>query len=330
MRFGMIGAGGMARVHASVLSRIPGVTVAAFADPQMPPAGRELAQQLGADILTTPEALLARSDIDAIVVAVPTDLHCDLVVQAARAGKHVMSEKPLARTVEQGERMLQEADKAGVKLAVGHVVRYFPEYAAAQASVARGDVGTPGVVRAARGGAFPARPGGWFGDFARSGGVVLDVMIHELDWLIWTFGSVERVYARGLLNAGIPDKDMAMAILRFRSGAIGYVEATWARPSGFFTSFEIAGSGGLLRSNNQSTSTLQFSLFPNEDGTPRRAPAGAYLEDEPYTKQMRDIVRWFKGGPEPRTSAADGLEALKIALATIESITTGKAISFGS
>lgn len=327
MRFGMIGAGGMARLHASMLAGIEGATVAAFADPQLPQAAVELAERLGADTLASAEALLARQDIDAVVIAVPTDLHRELAVAAARAGKHVVCEKPLARTAQQGEEMLREAERAGVKLAVGHVVRYFPEYAAARERVQRGELGTPGVVRATRGGRFPFGPDSWFAAVERSGGVVLDVMVHEFDWLLWTFGPVERVFAHGLTYANMPGTDMAMAALRFRSGVVGYVEGVWAHPSGFRTSLEISGSGGLLRTDNSHYSPVRFELFPAADGSPRPNPPGAWLADNPYMVQMRDFVRWFAGGPPPRTSASDALDALRLGLATLDSIRTGRAVT---
>jgi UDP-N-acetylglucosamine 3-dehydrogenase len=328
MRFGMIGAGGMARLHAAVLSSIKGMTVVAFADPQLPPAAIEMAHKIGADTLASAEELLARQDIDAVVIAVPTDLHGDMAIAAARAGKHIFCEKPLARTIAQAEALIAETEKAGVKLAVGHVVRYFSEYAAARDMVLRGELGTPGMVRATRGGSFPFGTDSWFASFERSGGVVIDVMIHEFDWLLWTFGPVERIFARGLSYANMPGKDMAMAVLRFRSGVIGYAEGIWAHPSGFRTSLEISGNGGLLRTDNQSTSTLQYDLFPAPDGTRRTLPPGASLEDNPYLVQMREVVRWFEGGPAPRSSAPEALDALRLGLTALDSIRTGQPVTF--
>jgi predicted dehydrogenase len=136
-----------------------------------------------------------------------------------RAGKHIICEKPLARTLDQGAAILDVVARAGVKLAVGHVVRYFPDYALAHDLVVRGEIGAPGVARATRGAGFPTVPGDWFSDVARSGGVALDLMIHDFDWLRWTFGLLERLYARGLTYAGHPRKDAAMVVARFRGGA---------------------------------------------------------------------------------------------------------------
>src|SRR5262245_11513858 len=125
MRIALIGAGTMGRIHAEALGRIEGVSVVAFGAPTLPPATASLAEQLGAAHQPSAAAVLERPDVDAVVVAVPTDLHHEIVVAAARAGKQIICEKPLARTHEQGEAMLAAVARAGVKLAVAHVVRYF-------------------------------------------------------------------------------------------------------------------------------------------------------------------------------------------------------------
>lgn len=324
MRFAIIGGGTMGRVHAEALGQIEGVTVVAFGAPEVAPATVELATRLGAEVLPSAEEVLARPDIDAVVVATPTDTHCTLAVAAARAGKQIFCEKPLARTLEDGAAMLDAAARAGVRLAVGQVVRYFPEYALARELVVRGELGTPGVARTTRGAGFPRVSGDWYADLARSGGVVLDMMIHDFDWLRWTLGPIDRLYARGLASTRRADRDAAMAVLRFHSGALGYVEGSWAYPGGFRTSLEISGSAGLLRTTSRGTTPLQFEFFPT-DGTDTRTPLPpGGIDRSPYLAQMRDVVRWFAGGPAPRCTAEEAFEALRIALAALESARTGR------
>jgi predicted dehydrogenase len=331
MRVGVIGAGAMGRTHAVALSRIDGVDVATIGAREVPAAAHELARELGADLLPSAEAVIARPDIDAVVVATPTDTHLEIVRAAAQAGKHIICEKPLARTLEDGEALLDAVRRAGVKLAVGHVVRYFPEYALARDMIVRGEIGTPGVARMTRGAGFPSVASNWYGDLARSGGVVLDMMIHDFDWARWAFGPVERLQARGLAYAGRDRKDMAMAVLRFASGAIGYVEGSWAWPGGFRTTLEVSGSGGLLRHDSRRTAALAFELFPAEAGARAgvAVPSGG-LHEDPYATQMRDFAQWLMGGAAPRSSGEDALEALRIGLAALESIRTGKPVVFPS
>ena len=327
MRAGIIGAGVMGRVHADALGRIDGVTVAAFAARTPPAEAVDLARRLGADVLPSAQALIERPDVDTVVIATPTDTHLAIAQAAARAGKQIICEKPLARTQADGEALLDAARQAGVKLAVGHVVRYFPEYALARDMLLAGELGTPGVARLTRGGSFPSVPGNWYADVERSGGVALDLMIHDFDWARWALGPVERLHAHGLAYAGRARKDMAMAVLRFRGGAIGYVEGSWSYPSGFRTTLELSGSAGLLRHDSRQSAPLKFELFPAEGAAAGVAVPSGGLHEDPYVTQMRDFVRWMRGGPAPRCSPEDALEALRISLAALESIRTGRPVT---
>jgi UDP-N-acetylglucosamine 3-dehydrogenase len=316
----------MGRTHAAALSAIDGVILAAISTRSALPAAAELARAHGAELLSV-DQMLARSDIDTVVIATPTDTHLELVRTAAQAGKQIICEKPLARTLAEGEALIDAARRAGVKLALAHVVRYFPEYAQARDAVRRGEIGTPHMLRATRGGSFPTVAGGWYANSARSGGVALDLMIHDFDWARWAFGPIERVYASGLTFAGHAGKDAAMVALRFSSGALGYAEGSWCYPSGFRTSFELAGSGGLLRHDSRRSQPLRYELAPGEPGQAGVAlPAGG-LHDDPYLLQMRDFVQWLRGGQTPRCTAEDAFEALRISLAALESIQTGRPVT---
>lgn len=327
MRVGIIGAGNMGRIHASALTQIDGVTLVAFAAPHAHAATVAFAEAQGVPVLPTAEALLARPDVDAVIIATPTDTHHALVIAAAQAAKHIICEKPLARTVEQAEAALAAVQAAGVKLAVGHVVRYFPEYALAQGLLERGELGTPGVARTTRGAGFPRVEHDWYAAFERSGGVVLDMMIHDLDWLRWCFGPVERLHAQGLTFGNVPGKDAAMAVLRFRSGALAYCEASWAYAGGFRTSLEVSGSAGLLQTSSRAGASLRFELAPVEGAAGVAVPTGG-LNDDPYLLQLRSLVGWLAGGPPPRSSGEDALEAVRLSLAVLESMRTGRTITF--
>jgi predicted dehydrogenase len=316
----------MGRLHAEALQRVAPGSVAAFVARHPSQEALELAHALDAAILPSVAAALTRQDLDTLVVATPTDTHAEIVIGAAQAGKQVICEKPLARTLDDGERMLEATSRAGVKLAVAQVVRYFPEYAAARDMVLRGELGTPGVARVTRVSSFPAVAGDWYTDFGRSGGVTLDMMIHDFDWLRWTFGPVERIYARGLARSGVARKDATMAVLRFRSGALGYAEGSWCYPGGFRTTFEISGSDGLVRAASRATAPLSFELFPDGGNGPGVSVPSGGLNEDPYVLQMRDFVRWFAGGAAPRCSGEDAFEALRVALAALDSVTSERPV----
>lgn len=322
MRYGVIGGGGMASYHAHNLTLIPTATLVACAAFEFNDAIRATAQEVGATCTASVADLCARTDIDAVVIATPTDTHAQVALLAMQAGKHVLVEKPLARTLADAQLMLGASHHYGVKLLCGQVVRYFREYATAHQLITRGDIGTVAVARTTRCGTYPAAHT-WYADTARSGGVALDLLIHDLDWLRWTFGEVTRVYARGLIDRAIPNRDTVMVILRFASGVIGYAESNWSYPSGFHTSLEVAGSNGIVAHRNDDV--LDLSLR-SQVGSGAQLVADPLALEDPYLAQLSDFTQWCAGGTVPRSTAHDSYEALRLSLAVLESIQTGRPV----
>ena len=113
----------------------------------------------------------------------------------------------------------------------------------------------------------------------------------------------------------------------FRSGALAYCEASWAYAGGFRTALEVSGSAGLLRTDSRSGAPLRFELAPQAGAGGVAVPTGGLVED-PYLTQMRALVAWLDGGPAPRSSAEDAVEAVRLSLATIESMRHGRPIAF--
>lgn len=225
--------------------------------------------------------------------------------------------------------MIAAAELAQVPLFVAHVVRFFPEFALARQQVLSGAVGSPAAVRTRRGGPMPRAWNDWYSDFEKSGGCILDLIIHDFDWLRWTFGDVERVYARGLTDSHLPTFDYALVTLRFRSGAIGHVEGTWAAPDGFKVTLEISGDTGLLEYNfNQPTGVPFKAALSGGDG-PR---AGVALPESPtgnnpYQLELAHFLDCLEKGVTPDITPQDGRAAVQIALAALESIETGKPVT---
>lgn len=316
IRIGIIGAGTMANYHARILSQEPDAQIVAVASTS-PERARALAESVGAQVEESPRGLLQRDDLEAVVVATPTPYHREYVELAASAGLHVFCEKPLARTLEDGEAMVDAVTKAGVKLGVGHVVRWFPEYYQARELVQQGALGTVGTVRTIRVNAFPRGTRNWYADYGLSGGVILDMSIHDIDWLLWTFGPVRRVYAQ--LTSDSPERMVGMVSLRHESGAICYVEGSWAH-MGFATSLEVAGSEALLTTDSASTRPLELRLKRPEGERPAvEVPVRMPARRGPYEEQDHAWVRWLLGGPEPRCSGQDALASLRVGLAALES-----------
>ncbi len=202
------------------------------------------------------------ADIDIVDVCLPTPLHVPAALQALGAGKHLLLEKPMARTTADCDQIIAVAERAGTTAMVAQVVRYFPEYANAHRHVKAGAVGTPAVIRAARLGMHPkAGWNNWYADQSASGGVILDLIVHDFDWLLWTFGPVERVFAKGLYKNPeyIGLLDYALVTLRHASGALSHVTGSWAHPSGFRTTFEICGDAGMIEHDSAAVAPLAIA-----------------------------------------------------------------------
>jgi predicted dehydrogenase len=322
--FGFIGAGFAGGTHARALAGIPGArTVAITAEPAE--HARPVADDCGMRVEPSVAALCAAADVDVVVVASPTYLHADHAVMAARTGKHVFCEKPLARTLEQARAIVRACDDAGVRLAVGHVVRYFPEYVRTHEIIAAGGLGRIGLATLTRGSFSVATARPWYQDPERSGGVILDLMLHDLDVLRWWFGEPERVYGKRLTGRAGP-LDYALATLRWRDGPIVHVEASWAEHDGFRTAFEVRGERGMLVHDSGASSPVATQV-PGGPSGPAMIPLTT-LHETPYARQMRDLVERLSRGDEPMVTGHEGLRSLALALAVIDAADSGKVVSW--
>lgn len=158
-------------------------------------------------------------------------------------------------------------------------------------------------------------------DHRRSGGVLIDLAVHDFDWLRWTLGEVEHLYARSVGSKTMQGPDYALTTLTFDSGAVAHVEATWMDPSGFRTTFEVCGSGGMVEFDSRTTASLRTHLPSGSRGESNLSPL-----DDPYYGELRGFTDAVKAGSTPPVTAYDGLMALSIALTAFESAATGKVL----
>jgi predicted dehydrogenase len=289
----------------------------------------QLARSIGASTYESLADMLP--DVDVVDICTPTHLHYEQVMEAVAAGKDIVCEKPLARTAAHAQAILQAVESAGVHLLVGHVVRFFPEYASAKAIVQTGQIGKVAVTRLTRCSFKPARnnPDSWFHDDAKSGGMMLDLMIHDFDYARWVGGEVESVFARRVVSrfADAPG-DYALAILNHSNGAISHVEGGWAYPAPMFrTALEIAGSHGLIEHPVNSSVPIGVHLHESNRSDNDIAVPSSPLAQDPYAVQIQHFYDVLTGKETtPRVTGQDGYEALCIALAAIESAKTGRKV----
>jgi len=319
MRLGIVGAGGMGNVHARHGRNIPSVETSLF-DLQ-PEKASTVADRWQVGTKDSFDELLAWADI--VDLCVPTPLHCDLGLRVLAAGKALFVEKPIAGSLEDGLKLIRAAEAANVPLMPGHVVRFFPEFAKGHEMVASGQLGTPAAARLRRGGGMPKGEHLWFSDHKQSGGVLLDLAIHDFDWLRWTLGEVREVMANSLGAKAGSGPDYALTTLQFDSGAVAHVEATWMDPGGFRVAYEVCGTAGMIEYDSRNVQTLRTTL----DGSAPafEAPLGAF--DDPYYKELSGFVEAVKTGSTPPITGYDGLMALSIALAAMESAATVKPVA---
>ncbi len=314
MRIAVIGLGRMGRFYAEAIAQLgPGADLAAVVDPN--PAARAAVDV--ADAYPEFEAVLERQDIDAVVVATTTSSHSKVVIAAANAGKAIFCEKPLALSVEETRKVLHVVESKGVLLQIGFMRRFDPAHQRARALIAEGQIGRPLTYRSI--GRDPGCPPPGYATPALSGGLIIDMGIHDFDAARWLMSSeVERVSAEatqlvceelGLVG----DWDNASVNLRFASGAVGSIEVSRTAKYGYDIRAEVLGSEGAVRLGEPAPdATDGVALFSPErfidDGRPPfiRRFAGA------YRAQIEDFVDCVQRQRPPRAGGADALAAIRI------------------
>jgi predicted dehydrogenase len=316
-RVGLIGAGGISHLHLPHL-RALGADVVVYAE-----AGAgELTAAYGGAVAASLDELL--SQVDIVDVATPTCTHYDVVRQALAAGKDVICEKPLARTSAEGAELTELAGRLGRRLYPAHVVRYAPEYVALREAIRAGRLGDLAVLRFYRSGAFPARAA-WYADPGRSGGIIVDLMIHDLDQARWLAGEVVRISATWTRRPGPQPAEAAHVLLTHASGAISQVSGIWGPPHlQFSTGYAVAGTGGVLAHDSAAERRYVTDLA----GPGQSCPVpGIDPAEDPYFLVLRDLLSAIQDGTEPRTTAADGAQAVRIATAAVTAAQSGQPVN---
>ena len=326
VRLAIVGAGTIGTIHGLCSLQAPEATVTSVWSRSLDKA-RALASKLDAKAYNSLEAAVEAPDVDVVLICTPTFLHCRHALLAIEAGKHVICEKPLARDLAEARAIIDAAQSAGLELHVAHVVRFFPEFRRLHDLVLEDAIGAPALVRMSRASSFPHGSDDWQGQLELSGGVVLDMAIHDLDWLLWAFGPAKRVYARGLFPLGLSFLDYALLTVRLQNDVIAHIECSWAEPEGFRVHGEVSGDEGLLTYDSLSSTALRIDPRHPPDIPPGVNVPTSYTAESPYVLQLRHFARCVRGEEKPIITPQEAIDALRLALAALEALSTGQPVS---
>ena len=330
IRLGLLGAGFIGETHAAAMQAVDGAELTVVADSNREAADR-LAGAYGAKAYYDAERLFEDPSLDAVDICVPTFLHCETVIAAAERGKHILCEKPVALAVSEVDQMIDAVRRAGVKAMVAQCVRFWPQYAAAKQLLDGGQLGRPLMATASRL-AGPPSWSSWFRDPKLSGGAILDLHIHDLDYLFYLFGAPEQVCTVGTASeTGAWDDVLTM--LRYKTHGAS-ARAGYRMPRGwpFTTSFRILGDeacveyrfrvGGQI--DRRGAATTEFLLFrPGQDPV-----QPACSSQDAYEAEIEYFVDCLRDGRDPEIAALrEARTVLRIALAARESLETGCSIN---
>lgn len=315
MNVAIIGCGGMGRLHAEMATNC-GLRVVACAD-ALRKAAMFAAAPYRAKTFADPMGAIKSKEVDIVVITTPTPTHEKYVHAAANAGKHIFCEKPFGRSTDECKRAIAAAKQADVKLFVGHVVRYFHEFEALKNQIKAGAIGEPGWVKLYRGGIFPGNARSWFRDYAQSGGVTFDCMIHDMDWVRYVFGEPERIFCQTLLRKTPVQVDYSQVTMRMKSGVIATIIGTWAHPSGFKVKVEVCGSDGMMQYDS-TEAPLSGEARKTGPGLSMIVPMSP-VAVSPYQREWEDFLGWVEGRGTPRVTGQDALCAVQMAEAALES-----------
>ena len=329
-RIGLVGCGGIAGSWIQAIDKQEGCQIALTYD-LSPEAAAARAAEVGAEAVDDLDEIWRRDEIDLVVIGTPTSSHPDLVAQAAQAGKHIMCEKPMALNLRECHRMIAATETAGVKLAIGHSLRFWGAFLTCRRLVAEGAIGAPVSGSVDRmGKAKPRRvdEGGasdhWRNDPRNTGGSALEGFIHELDFTRAVFGEVASVsceVAGGEEYDGLLSPEILQALVKFESGALvtARTGSTVGLPS---MGYWIAGTEGALRFSGWGDSVQHY----RHDGEEPEAVAAT--EGYAYHLELRDLLAAIETDGEPENSGANGLKNVALGLGMYRSFETGRRISY--
>ena len=325
LRFGLLGAGRIGKVHAKAVAANPDARLAAVADPAEG-AASDIAERYGCEMRTL-EAIEAATDIDAVVICTPTDTHAELIERFARAGKHIFCEKPIDLQISRVEECLRVVEETGVKLMVGFNRRFDPHFMAVKQAIDDGAVGDVEMIT------ITSRdPGPPPGDYiARSGGIFKDMTIHDFDMA--RFLLAEEPAAVAAAGSVLVDKeigklgdfDSVSVILTTGGGRECVISNPRRATYGYDQRIEVHGSGGMVAAENQRPVSIEVA---NSRGFTRPPLHDFFMTRylDAYANEIAAFIAAVKTGRTPIPGGRDGLAALRLAEAALEAAHSGRTV----
>ena len=325
LRFGLLGAGRIGKVHAKAVSADANAVLVAVAD-AMPAAAEAIAKQYGCEVRTI-EAILAAKDIDAVVICTPTDTHADLIEKFVKAGKAVFCEKPIDLSLARVKTCLEVVRAAKGTLMVGFNRRFDPHFAAVKAEIAKGSIGEVEMIT------ITSRdPGAPPVDYIkRSGGIFRDMTIHDFDMARWLLDEdVTEVSAmaavlvdKAIGEAG--DSDSVQVMLKTATGKMAIISNSRRATYGYDQRIEVHGSKGVVSAENQRPVSIEVA---NGAGYTRPPLHDFFMTryTEAYAAEIAGFIKAVTDKKAANPSGEDGLKALALAEAALKSVKEGRTV----
>jgi UDP-N-acetyl-2-amino-2-deoxyglucuronate dehydrogenase len=333
INFAIVGMGHIANKHIEAIQKAEGAKLYAICDNN--PARLELDLPNVKKYTDLQQMLIENKEIDVVNICVPSGLHARLTKIVAEQKRHIIVEKPMSLKLEDAEDMINYANENGVKLAVVHPNRFRPAVQMLKAEIDKGSFGklshANATVRWNRNQAYFDQAE-WRGTKEFDGGVLMNQAIHDLDLMLWLMGPVESVQAMAATRLrNIETEDVAGAVVRFKSGALGIIEATTnIYPKNLEESIALFGETGTAKISGHTANFIETWDFEgiSEDEVEQSKNA---VKEDPFGKPghqciIEDMVSAIQENREPIVNGEDGLAPVRLILAILESAETGKKV----
>ncbi|MCH8012963.1 MAG: inositol 2-dehydrogenase [Candidatus Marinimicrobia bacterium] len=321
---GVIGAGRIGKLHAENILKMPEAYLKMITDPYMDEAW---AEKHGLKVAPDIETILSDDEIEGVFILSPSTLHAEQIIQAARAGKHIFCEKPIALDPDIIINVLNVVEDQGVKLQVGFNRRFDPDFKRLKQAVDCGKIGRLYFIKITS--RDPAPPPLEY--IQSSGGIFLDMTIHDFDMVRYLSGSdVDEVYAAGAVLidqvfADAGDVDTAVTTLKLKCGALAVIDNSRQAVYGYDQRIEVFGSKGSITAENN---TATRTILTVSEGVISDKPLDFFLERyrESYRVEIQEFIKAIRNNTSPLVNGLDGLKSILVGLAAKQSLTERKPV----